>query len=643
MLQYFSSPNRFAIYPDVKKDKSISRSITVENREMSGSFNGGMMRPSVVSSVCSEQPLSSSPSREGELEVKEKPEAFNPSKKYTPKMFEIWCMGVATVIGGQYYGWNEGMAAGFGSYCIAQILTGFSFINLAFSLSEMISMTSFSGGAYGMARVMLGFYAGFIVASFELMEYITYISFSVVYISDFFCSHMDWDAAYSPLICLLFYLIASVFILDEDRLFWGFVCAIGLVSLTILLIYCFGSLGYVNFIDNASFHHDHSNPSATTNWFAGGMTAYMHILPFTTWGFGGVESLALLTDMADNPRVNLTYGMAYATVTLFVCMIFIMFVSASLPPGMNDYKDMEFFMDAGWQRIGVNSNSAEWLIIPAQIAMAFGFFMPATRLMYAMAHSNLFPDKIGLKSIHGKKLALLYTCVISYFLCLVTIYVPQVDLTNIPILLAQVTYISDLYAFYRMRVDVQNRTQKFYNPFGLVGAGIAAIVFLLTAVSAIAFQDTYYDIIYVFVYWIFLTLGYYAFAKHHQVFSDDEQKSLLVLHVIQNNKRKRGLGKPSHRPPPPSKQHQQFVLNRGASHLSTPSSHQTSSHHNNFSSNFLAIVEENVLPVNELEEEQNCEAVSPAVIESNMQKNEFEAGIPSPSDDAIVHHHNNYE
>jgi hypothetical protein len=83
------------------------------------------------------------------------------SYQYVPKLFDVWAMGVTTVIGGSYYGWSEGLSAGFGSYCIGQILMGFAYIILVLCLAEMIATTSFSGGAYGMARVVLGFYPGF--------------------------------------------------------------------------------------------------------------------------------------------------------------------------------------------------------------------------------------------------------------------------------------------------------------------------------------------------------------------------------------------------------------------------------------------------------------------------------------------------
>jgi len=253
----------------------------------------------------------------------------------------------------------------------------------------------------------------------------------------------------------------------------------------------------------------------------------------------------LITDMIENPRVNLSYGMAAAVCTLFVCMVFIMFVACSLPPGMNDFIGADTFMDVGWSYMGVDQLSSQWLLFPAQIAMAFGFFLPATKLLYSMAQSNLIPEAFGLKASQSKKffpnhsLASIYVVLLSYFLCLFIFYVPEFQFENVPILLAQFTYLSDLYAFYRMRIDFNSRDYKFRNPFGIVGAGFAACFYILTAIAVIGFLPNNYALLFVGSYFVVLTAIYFGFAKKHQSFSDDEQKSLLVLHVIKNNQRKR--------------------------------------------------------------------------------------------------------
>lgn len=479
-------------------------------------------------------------------EISDTPIVRSPSKMgktYLPKMFDVWIFGIATVIGGQYYGWNGALKAGFGSYCIAQMLMGFSFVNLAFSLAEIISTTSFSGGAYGMARIVLGFYPGFIVAAFEFMEYASYISFSAVYIGEFLCETFEIDHGFSGLFCLAFYLISLVFVIEEDKWLWRLNYILGLLTLVILLIYCFGSLGYVDFAKNATLNENTADPNDMKNWFAGGMFAFMQCLPYTTWAFGGIESAALITDMVENPRVNLSYGMALSVCTLFATMIFIMFVGCSLPPSMQDFIEMDNFMDIGWGLIGVNTYDSHWLMFPAQVAMAFGFFLPTTKLLYSMAQSNLVPQIFGLKEKDSGKqdhrLACFYVATISFLICLLDLYIPQLNLENVPILLGQLTYLSDLYAFYRMRSDFPTRDYKFRNPFGIPGAVFAGLYFILTAIAIVGFMDDNSPIFFVSLYFILLSMFYFGFAKQHQSFSDDEQKSLLKLHVIKNNQRRR--------------------------------------------------------------------------------------------------------
>ena len=44
--------------------------------------------------------------------------------------FDIWALGITIVIGGQYFSWNAGYSAGFGSYLISTVLIGTSYISL---------------------------------------------------------------------------------------------------------------------------------------------------------------------------------------------------------------------------------------------------------------------------------------------------------------------------------------------------------------------------------------------------------------------------------------------------------------------------------------------------------------------------------
>jgi ethanolamine permease len=454
-------------------------------------------------------------------------------------MFDIWIYCVTTVIGGIYYGWNEGLSAGFASYLIGQVLVGMAFVILGLSLAEIVSTVSFSGGAYGMARVVLGFYVGFLVAVFEFMEYITYTAQSAQFIGETLCDALHLSSSLVPAFALLFYVVSLAILWLNESWFWRINTVVGLVSLVIVLVYCFGSLPHVDFAQNASLQQDIHDPSASSNWFAGGMFAFMRLLPFTTWGFGGLESAALLNDMTENPRINVSYGIMWGTLTLFICTFFILFVAVSLPPGLQQFKDDCCLMNTGWSFMNITQSDALWLILPAQFGMAFGFILPASKLLRAMGTSKLLPPIYGLSESSQSKMSIVYVLVLSMCVCLIGINSPWLQLENIPILFAQFTYLSDLWAFFKLRTDFSSRENKFRNPFGIIGAGYAALMFILVAISGAFFQPSYYPPIVVAIILMLLTVYYFLYAKKHQHFSDDEQKSLLVLHVIRNNKKKK--------------------------------------------------------------------------------------------------------
>jgi len=492
-----------------------------------------------------------------------KSESIRLNNRYQAGSFDVWVMSMTTVLGGVYYGWNEGLASGFGSYFISQTLMGLAYIVLICALAEIISITSFSGGAYGMTRVVLGFYPGFMVAAFEFLEYISYTSAAAKFLGDSIVDLLNISTIFVPIIGLGFYLLSALFLYEGNFIFWRFNAFLGILCLLILIIYFFVSLGFSDFEKNASLHNDVHHSSAMENWFSGGLVSFIKFIPLTTWGYGGIESAALVTDMIDNPRTNFPRGITAGVITLFAVMTGMLFVAVSLPSnGLKEFSKLEYFMDIGWSQIGVSDDLAEWLILPAQFAMGFGFILPSTRLLYSMSQSKLLSTDIvwyGLsqaaiessRSISSKpgsneinvetyRRSLLIVMILSYALCLLAYLVPSFDITNLPILCAFITYLSDLYAFTRLRTDFTTSDRQFQSPFGILGAVLAGLFFILGIVSIVGFQkDSETTSLLLAVLIVLLSLYYFLYAKHRQVFSDQEQKTLLTLHVMSNNRRKR--------------------------------------------------------------------------------------------------------
>ena len=58
---------------------------------------------------------------------------------------DAWALGICIGVGGQYFGWNFGLAAGFGSFMIANFLVGLGYLCLVFSLLELTCAIPFPG------------------------------------------------------------------------------------------------------------------------------------------------------------------------------------------------------------------------------------------------------------------------------------------------------------------------------------------------------------------------------------------------------------------------------------------------------------------------------------------------------------------
>eukprot|EP01040_Poterioochromonas_malhamensis_P004302 gene4302-4609_t len=482
--------------------------------------------------------------REAETSAKTESSKTVGWKNYRPKAFSAWAMIMATVLGGTYDAWYQGLRIGFGGYLIAQVLMGVAYIILVFSLAEIVSSVSFSGGAYGMARVMLGFYMGFLIAAFELTVYISYTATSFQFASEFLCDKMGWGDAYQGLVALVCYLISALFVLEGNHMFWTFSNLLGLFCVIGLFIYFFGSLQYTDITNKASLQVDPDNPSNLANWFRGGMSEYMLILPYTTWGFGGIEAGALVTDLIYKPRKNLSRGLVAAVLSLFVLMMFTMFVCVSLPPGLHSslvdddgtIVNMEFLMPPSFKLIGFNPEASQWIMWIAQMSLAFSFITPTAYLFHAMSCSKLIPEELGGKEIH---VASCYTMLLSFGLCLCCLYIPGFNMDNLPIFCSMFTYFSDLYAYCEMQTVFTSMEREFRSPFGIVGAVYAGIVFLLCAVSIAGFQEGHLVLIVASCLFVLLSVYYFIYAKDRQTFSDEEQKTMLALHVMNLNRHKR--------------------------------------------------------------------------------------------------------
>ena len=156
---------------------------------------------------------------------------------YLGNGYECVLLGVTTVIGGQLYGWNAGFSSGFGSYFIGQVLVGLAYIVLLSCLAESTATLAFPGGTYGLARVVLGFFPGFLVGCLESAEYLFMSTASVVYIGELFVSFTNCDPNFQPALWFIFYGFTILTTCFDARIFWATSSTLAIVCFVLMMIY----------------------------------------------------------------------------------------------------------------------------------------------------------------------------------------------------------------------------------------------------------------------------------------------------------------------------------------------------------------------------------------------------------------------
>ncbi|KAG7382153.1 hypothetical protein PHYPSEUDO_005179 [Phytophthora pseudosyringae] len=461
--------------------------------------------------------------------------------KYKHGKGDIYMLGITIVIGGQYFCWNEGISAGIYSFLIGYFLIASAYITLCSCTAEITGALPFAGGSYGLARCTLGFYPAFMVGCCEALEYIAYVSASTIAFVDLVVDVAPSLKWLSPLLWALFYASALFIQIRGGRVFWIFNLGIGIVSLAIVIVYCFGSFAFVDFTKYGS--------DAELE-FVDGFNGFMKALPLAAWFFVGVEALSLSSDQVDQPKKIVPVAQVSCVATLFVTGLFVFFVTASLPPGLAALPTELVPFNRGFTLMfGMQRHAATVLSLPATYATGFGFMWCYGKLIVAMAMSRLLPSFLSKTTKENETPygALMAGSAVSYALCIVSYFVPAVgkNLFKICILSAFMSYTGQCVGYISLKHNYRNiKSSEFQSPFGVAGAVYSMVIWILSIIAVIGFQDSGgVEIIAFSVTVVLLTLFYFSYARKRQTFSAAENRVMLVAHVTKFNVKKKVAGR----------------------------------------------------------------------------------------------------
>jgi amino acid transporter len=206
------------------------------------------------------------------------------------EVLRLWSIGVGSVIGGDFFGWESMLKGGLGAGILAFFLNSILYAILSRTVSEL-SLRVHIGGAYGFVRVGMGQRFGLLVAGLELIKLfwaMCALCFGLIgYLHTLTQFPSEIQYVCYPILCLVFALLAMRGIKFTETVQI-------VITTTCLCLLCYYWLSVVTEFN----FHQNATPDGVwfTNW-----RSTLHSIPYGAWLFLGFEELPLIFAENDNP------------------------------------------------------------------------------------------------------------------------------------------------------------------------------------------------------------------------------------------------------------------------------------------------------------------------------------------------------
>lgn len=401
-------------------------------------------------------------------------------------------------------------------------------------LAEMTSILPFSGGGYGFARVAVNIFWGYIIGCCEMIEYILYVSSTVLPFGELLTEILGTEKRWEPLYWLVFYCSAIFIQVWGGNIFWKASFLLGTLCFLIIAFYCISMIPIMDFNEHAR-SADPAHP-----WFAEGAGSILRILPLSSWWFLGIEATALVGQEAQQPKKSVPRALAWAVVALTVTGWALYFSSVSVGPSTTEFSNTSFPLTYGFSsRFNISIGMSKLFTLPCIYTTSFGFLFSYGRLVSAMSESGLLPRALSITTPGSGTpiVALIFASTLGFGFALIAWNFNRFRdvLYNTCALGSYLAHITTCISFiaFRLYYDGLQNMRQFESPLGITGAVIGILVFMLCGISVSFFQDDQYVSIIIFSVYIALATIFYIFvARDRQRFSHQEKSVMLVAHVM---------------------------------------------------------------------------------------------------------------
>lgn len=443
-------------------------------------------------------------------------------------VWSLWALGVAAVISGDFFGWNFGLAYGFGGLLVATVVVTIMYFGLCWSIAEMSPALPHTGGAYSFARSAMGPWGGFATGVAETIEYVITPAVIVVGIGSYMNSITDDLFSFTlsqPIWWLIFYAIfvgLNFIGVEASFRFTVFIC---LLSLAILLVFSIGALTKLDFTKWAI-------DSNGGKWFIDGVPGVFYALPFAIWFYLAIEELPLAAEESADPERDIPRGTMWGLMTLVVTGVLILFLNSGIEPGSGKIKDSAEPLLDGLKTIFGSGTSASLLGLVAVAGLVASFhtiIFAYGRNIFSLSRAGYYPHPLSVT--HGTRQTPYVALVLGAVLGWIAAYIiykkgdTQVGaaLLYMAVFGAVISYAMQCASFVLLRRKYPNINRPFRSPVGEGGAIIAGII-ALASLGAILYNDDYRPGVYGVAIVYVVALAYFSIAGRHKLVLSPEEE-----------------------------------------------------------------------------------------------------------------------
>lgn len=447
-------------------------------------------------------------------------------------VWSLWALGVAAVISGDFFGWNFGLAYGFGGLLVATVVVTVMYFGLCYSIAEMSPAMPHTGGAYSFARSAMGPWGGFSTGVAETIEYVITPAVIVVGIGSYMSSIADdlvGSTFSEPVWWAIFYGIFVLLNYIGVEASFRFAIIICFSALAILAVFYVGALTKLDFQAMAI--------DTNGGWFIDGVPGVFYALPFAIWFYLAIEELPLAAEESADPKKDIPQGTIWGLRTLVVTAFLVLFLNSGIEPGSAALSESGEPLLDGLRTIFGDGTSASilGLIAVAGLVASFHTIIYAYgRNIFSLSRAGYYPNALSVT--HGTRqtpwVALLLGAVLGWVAAYIIFKNADTEvgaaLLYMAVFGAVISYVMQCLSFVLLRNRMPNIARPFKSPLGTPGAIVAGII-ALAALGAILWNDDYRPGVYGVAIFYIVAMAYFAASGRNRLVLSPEEEFAMTL------------------------------------------------------------------------------------------------------------------